>query len=112
MSSLEIVNQVFDNIMYRMNNVLAKKWEIYLQATKDRSDFLESYQTCIQEILTSGGYDQNSRNVRNEECCDDDREESDDITSILSDGRSVGEDSDDDASLFSDSSQMTPQGCL
>ncbi len=128
MTSLEIATQVFDNIMYQMNNVLAKKWEDYLQATKNRSDFLDSYQASIHEIVTGGGHDQNSGNVRHEEYVDDNLEESKNSTSILSDGQSGGEESDDDASLFSDSSggeesddnaslfsdssQMTPQGCL
>jgi hypothetical protein len=111
-SSLEIATRVFENIMYRMNTLLTKKWENYLQATKDRSDFLDSYQASIHEILIGGGYDQSSGSVRHEEYCEDDLEESEDIASSLSDGQSGGDDSDDDASLFSDSSQMTPQGCL
>lgn len=52
MSSMEIATQVFDNIIHHMNNVLTKKWEKYLHATKNRRDFLESYQTSIHNILT------------------------------------------------------------
>ena len=104
MPSLEIATQVYDNLLHHMKNRFDAITEKCVQNGKVLSD---DYKSHIHNIL-------NGRDVRNEECCDDDvLEEAEDIASIHSDGRG-GEDSDedDDASLFSDSSHMTPQGCL
>ena len=104
MPSLEIATQVYDNLLHHMKNRFDVITEKCVQNGKVLSD---DYKSHIHNIL-------NGRDVRNEECCDDDvLEEAEDIASIHSDDRGEEDsDEDDDASLFSDSSQMTPQGYL
>jgi hypothetical protein len=104
MPSLEIATQVYDNLLHRMKNHHVSITEKCMQNGKVLSD---DYKSHIHNIL-------NGKDDRNEECSDDDvHEEAEDIASIHSDDRGEEDsDEDDDASLFSDSSQMTPQGYL
>ena len=104
MSSRAVASHLFDTLIQCLNQNLANKWEGYFQPMTDKP-FIESYQESVNEIL---GYSKTEPSKRMHS------EVEDQISGNLTncEMHDVEEESDDADSLFSDSSDSTPVGCL